>query len=85
MSAMSTKLMLNVSSDLNANSSEELRPIEAYTKDEHLIPYYRRGSKLNRLKRISVHPIRVSGKWDGPARMDRPRLFDTLPALGVTR
>jgi hypothetical protein len=85
MSATSTELMLNVSLDLNANSSEELRPIEAHTKDEHLIPYYRLSAKLNRLKRIYGHPIRVSAKWDGPARMNRPRLFDTLPALGVTR
>jgi hypothetical protein len=56
MSATSTELMLNVSLDLNANSSEELRPIEAYTKDEHLIPYYRLSAKLNRLKRISGPP-----------------------------
>jgi hypothetical protein len=45
--------MLNVSSELNANKSEELRPIEAYPKDEYSIPH-RRGSKLNRLKRISA-------------------------------
>ena len=48
--------MLNVSWDLNANSSEELRPLEASTKDEHLIPYYRLSAKLNRLKRISGPP-----------------------------
>jgi hypothetical protein len=53
MSATSTELMLKVSSDLNAKSSEELRPIEAYPRDEDLTPYYRRGSKLNRLQRIS--------------------------------